>query len=176
MSISSDTPHQEPNTAARLKQIEFGKITPEWVNFLRPCFKRHHQDQRYLPPDPNQRGISKRGFDALLKEWRRNLHDFDDKALREFYGNDLYRDSIGPEYEKALSKAIEKVQSFVLREKECEYSIIPANCNALQKYSQELKLFKNALLMTPDTVTKTKHLELDALVAERLCDWHTPGL
>lgn len=86
----------------RMKQIQFGKNTIGYDNYLAavPKEKRHAMHSLHpRTPDPHE-DISKRAFDGKVKMWRRSLHKWDDadriqnveyRSERDFGDEKLWR-------------------------------------------------------------------------------------
>lgn len=69
----------------RQKQINFGKVTPEYQRYIAAVDK--HKREVYHPRTPNKfRRCSRRKFDGLVKKWRKALHVWDEnpEALKDF--------------------------------------------------------------------------------------------
>lgn len=69
----------------RQKQINFGKVTPEYQRYVAACDKRKREP--FYPRTPNKfRRCSRRKFDGLVKKWRKQLHVWDEnpEALKDF--------------------------------------------------------------------------------------------
>jgi len=68
--------------ATRQKQIDYGKNTVGYDNYLKLCAKekRGRDSNRFpLTPDKTDK-CSKRAFDGRIKVWRRALHTYDEEA------------------------------------------------------------------------------------------------
>ena len=69
----------------RQKQINFGKVTPEYQKYIEAVAKRKREI--FHPRTPNKfRKCSRRKFDGLIKKWRKLLHVWDEnpEALKDF--------------------------------------------------------------------------------------------
>merc|ERR1719282_136194 len=75
-SIGADSQEWERRVAARLRQIMIGKARPEYRHYVAEVPREWRTPQQPHTPDPRSR-ISKRQFDRVLGEWRRQLHEFD---------------------------------------------------------------------------------------------------
>ena len=64
----------------RQKQIDYGKNTNEYDNYLRQVPLHRRQRHHMRTPDKNQRQ-SKRSWDHAVRSWRKYLHQFDDKQI-----------------------------------------------------------------------------------------------
>ena len=68
----------------RQKQIDFGKNTVGYDNYLRHVPKDQRDPSKSLtehPVTPNKYAVtSKRAFDGIVRKWRRLLHRWDDAA------------------------------------------------------------------------------------------------
>eukprot|EP00879_Flechtneria_rotunda_P014387 GHRR01015034.1.p1 GENE.GHRR01015034.1~~GHRR01015034.1.p1 ORF type:complete len:479 (+),score=189.51 GHRR01015034.1:320-1756(+) len=65
---------------ARQKQIDFGKNTPGYVNYVKavPKDKRKRFGKDHDPPTPDITvKMSKKAWDGVVKAWRRHLHRYD---------------------------------------------------------------------------------------------------
>ena len=64
----------------RQKQINYGKNTVGYDNYITlvPKSLRHGYIEHPRTPNPYLK-ISKRGFDGIVKKWRRKLYDWDNK-------------------------------------------------------------------------------------------------
>ena len=72
----------ERKLAQRQKQIDYGKNTKGYDNYLRavPRRKRHLQPRGRRPRTPDKYLLcSKRRFDGIVRAWRRALHEWDEK-------------------------------------------------------------------------------------------------
>jgi histone RNA hairpin-binding protein len=65
-----------------LKQIEYGKITREYSNYVQAVPRDERSD--FHPRTPNmKRKYSRRAWDGLIKQWRLNLHIWSDTPQPE---------------------------------------------------------------------------------------------
>lgn len=75
-------PH--PNNLQRIqqrkKQIEFGKNTEGYKNYIQMIPFNRRTIEEPMTPDPESE-ISKRCFDRQLKEWRKKLHNYDNHII-----------------------------------------------------------------------------------------------
>jgi len=62
---------------SRIRQIELGKSTPAYQNYIKRIPKEKRRSFMPKTPDMN---LSRRGFTKKLREWRRALHYYDPKA------------------------------------------------------------------------------------------------
>lgn len=78
--------------AQRMKQIEYGKNTLGYQNYIKlvPKHKRklHGKDRDPQTPDAKAKS-SKRTFDGQVKAWRRQLHEWDPQHREEGAGDGL---------------------------------------------------------------------------------------
>jgi len=66
--------------ARRAKQIEYGKNTPEYFNYLQAVPKEQREPSH--PKTPNkQRKYSRRAWDGIVRQWRINLHCWSDHPM-----------------------------------------------------------------------------------------------
>jgi histone RNA hairpin-binding protein len=69
----------------RQKQINYGKLTPEYQRYILAVQKRHREP--FHPRTPNKfRKCSRRKFDGCVKKWRKLLHVWDESPdkLKDF--------------------------------------------------------------------------------------------
>lgn len=66
-------------TAARMRQVDIGKARPEYQRYVASVQKEERTPSRPCTPDPAA-PLSKRQFDRLLSEWRRQLHEYEDPS------------------------------------------------------------------------------------------------
>ena len=67
--------------AKRLKQIEYGKVTQGYANYVAkvPVAERKPKDPKHpTTPDPKDPTVSKRNFAMRVRSWRKLLHQYDD--------------------------------------------------------------------------------------------------
>lgn len=67
----------EHRLAQRVKQIEYGKRTQGYVNYIAQVPRKQRGASDPRTPDTTQR-CSKRAWDGQVRKWRRLLHAFDD--------------------------------------------------------------------------------------------------
>ena len=70
----------EHKLSQRQKQIEYGKVTHGYQNYLLhvPKHKRQHKRLGHRDtPDPYSRECSTRSFAGQVRSWRRYLHKWD---------------------------------------------------------------------------------------------------
>eukprot|EP00756_Hemistasia_phaeocysticola_P008259 Hpha_TRINITY_DN14556_c0_g1::TRINITY_DN14556_c0_g1_i1::g.46916::m.46916 len=77
-----DNYNAESRQAQRAKQIQIGKSTRGYRNYRRRVPRAEREEGEHLdtpPASPRTNAkVSKRMFEACLREWRRYLHDYDD--------------------------------------------------------------------------------------------------
>ena len=67
--------------AQRAKQVEFGKNTNGYENYVRAVPKRERKGYQEHPRTPDiTQEASKRKFDGIVQAWRRKLHEWDEPA------------------------------------------------------------------------------------------------
>eukprot|EP00658_Telonema_sp_P-2_P017764 TRINITY_DN16931_c0_g1_i7.p1 TRINITY_DN16931_c0_g1~~TRINITY_DN16931_c0_g1_i7.p1 ORF type:complete len:115 (+),score=18.26 TRINITY_DN16931_c0_g1_i7:83-427(+) len=59
----------------RQKQIDLGKGTPEYQEYIKRIPKENRSRKHVRTPDPTQIR-SKRAWDGIVKQWRRALHQW----------------------------------------------------------------------------------------------------
>lgn len=71
----------EKKKQKRLQQINHGKNTKEYQNYIRliPKYKRSLGDPK--TPDHNDLSMSKRRFAGIMRAWRRDLHKWDEEEI-----------------------------------------------------------------------------------------------
>ncbi|ODM96256.1 Histone RNA hairpin-binding protein [Orchesella cincta] len=66
--------------ARRMKQIEYGKNTPEYHNYIHAVPKNEREPIHPKTPNKNRK-YSRRAWDGIVKQWRINLHCWSDYPM-----------------------------------------------------------------------------------------------
>eukprot|EP00026_Physarum_polycephalum_P013129 Phypoly_transcript_13501.p1 GENE.Phypoly_transcript_13501~~Phypoly_transcript_13501.p1 ORF type:complete len:318 (+),score=80.27 Phypoly_transcript_13501:85-1038(+) len=74
-----DKENDEKKLAARQKQIDFGKNTIGYQNYIAAIPRSQRKRTDIWTPDKHYR-CSKRSWDGQVRQWRRLLHEYDPKA------------------------------------------------------------------------------------------------
>jgi hypothetical protein len=106
-SVFSDKETDPQKIAGRLKQIQFGKNTKGYDNYIMsvPIQQRVNNPKIHpRTPDPYLKQ-SKRAFDGRLRQWRRILHDWDTKGVNSniFGQNNNTFDSIVQTHKNSIA-------------------------------------------------------------------------